>query len=112
YQYDVNFNQPVDPGSVQTRDLTLTITGAIVTNMAFVTGNKTARLTLHFTFGGSVTASITAGAITATGCNTNAAFTGNYTVEGPAPCAWAAGPSMPTVGTRMGGVFFPGNGKF
>jgi len=30
----------------------------------------------------------------------------------PVACSWAAGPSMPTVGTRMAGVFFPGNGKF
>src|SRR5262245_6397937 len=32
-------------------------------------------------------------------------------MSGPAPCSWAAGPSMPTVGTRMVGVFFPGTGK-
>jgi N-acetylneuraminic acid mutarotase len=30
----------------------------------------------------------------------------------PAACSWAAGPSMPSVGTRMVGVFFPANGKF
>ena len=30
----------------------------------------------------------------------------------PASCSWAAGPSMPSVGTRMVGVFFPANGKF
>jgi len=30
----------------------------------------------------------------------------------PAFCSWAAGPSMPSPGTRMVGVFFPGNGKF
>src|ERR1044071_5170205 len=30
----------------------------------------------------------------------------------PASCSWAAGPSMPSVGARMVGVFFPGNGKF
>ena len=30
----------------------------------------------------------------------------------PASCSWAAGPSMPTVGSRMVGVFFPANGKF
>src|SRR5205823_10659511 len=46
-----------------------------------VSGN-TAQFTVHFTFGGSVTASIGAGAITAEGCNTNAAFTGDYTVQG------------------------------
>ena len=30
----------------------------------------------------------------------------------PASCSWAAGPSMPSVGARMVGVFFPANGKF
>ena len=32
-----------------------------------------------------MTASIGAGSITANGCNVNAAFTGNYTVEGCPP---------------------------
>ena len=109
----MNFNQAVDPASVQTSDLTLTgNVGGSVTEVQVVNGNTTAHFTLHFANGGSVTASIGAGSITANGCNVNAAFTGNYTVEGPAPCSWAAGPSMPSVGTRMAGVFFPGNGKF
>src|SRR6266496_6150108 len=29
-----------------------------------------------------------------------------------AQCSWSPGPSLPSVGTRMVGVFFPGNGKF
>src|SRR6266498_4382894 len=83
YRYDVNFNMAVDPASVQTSDLTLTgNAGGSVTAVSLVNGNTTARFTLHFNFGGSVTASIAAGAITANGCNPNAAFTGNYTVEG------------------------------
>src|SRR5262245_50447456 len=86
YQYDVNFNQAVDAASVQTGDLTLTgNVGGSVTAVQLVNGNTTARFTLHFNFGGSVTASIGAGAITANGCNTNAAFSGNYTVEGCPP---------------------------
>ena len=86
YQYDVNFNQAVDPGSVQTSDLTLTgNVGGSVTNVELVNGNQTARFTLHFNFGGAVTASIGTGSITAVGCNPNAAFTGNYTVEGCPP---------------------------
>ena len=113
YQYDVNFNQAVDPGSVQTSDLTLTgNVGGSVTNVQVVNGNTTARFTVHFNFGGSVTASIGAGAITAVGCNPNAAFTGNYTVEGPAPCSWAPGPDLPSPDTRAVGVYFPANGKF
>src|SRR6266516_2895495 len=83
YQYDVNFNLAVDAGSVTTSDLTLTgNAGGSVTSVTLVNGNMTARFMLHFNFGGSVTASIAAGAITAGGCNTNAAFTGNYTVQG------------------------------
>src|SRR5207249_9309344 len=64
YQYDVNFNQAVDPGSVQTSDLTLT--GNVGGSVTAVSVNgSTATFTVHFNFGGSVTASIGAGAITA-----------------------------------------------
>src|SRR5213080_1520682 len=84
YQYDVNFNQAIDPGSVQTSDLTLT--GNVGGSVTAVSVNgSTATFTVHFNFGGSVTASIGAGAITAEGCNPNAAFTGTYTVEGCPP---------------------------
>jgi hypothetical protein len=84
YQFDVNFNQAVDPASVDTSDLTLTgNAGGSVT--AVSVNGSTATFTVHFTFGGSVTASIGAGAITAEGCNGNAAFTGNYTVQGCPP---------------------------
>jgi len=86
YQYDVNFNMAVDPASVQTSDLTLTgNAGGSVTAVQLVNGNTTARFTVHFNFGGSVTASIGAGAITAHGCNGNAAFSGNYSVLGCPP---------------------------
>ena len=88
YQYDVNWNQAVDPTSVTTSDLTLTgNAGGSVTNVQVINGDMTTRFTVHFNFGGSATASIAAGAITAAagGCNTNAAFTGNYTVEGCPP---------------------------
>ncbi len=29
-----------------------------------------------------------------------------------AQCSWSPGPSLPSIGTRFVGVFFPGNGKF
>src|SRR6266700_1862704 len=88
YQFDVNFNQAVDPGSVQTSDLTLTgNVGGSVTGHTLENGNTTVHFTLHFNFGGSVTASIGTGSITANTCNGNAAFTGNYTVEGCPPPA-------------------------
>src|SRR5207249_7499631 len=113
YTYDVNFNQAIDPGSVQTSDLTLTgDTGATVTAVSVINGNTTTHFTLHMNNGGTLTASIGAGAITANGCNGNAAFSGNYTVEGPEPCSWSAGPNLPSEGTRFVGVFFPANGKF
>ena len=56
-----------------------------MTNVSVVNGNMTARFTLHMNSGRQVTASIAAGAITDQYCNTNAAFTGNYTVEGCPP---------------------------
>jgi len=82
YSYDVTFNQNIDSGSVSTSDLTLTM--GSVTAVTVVGGN-TAHFTVHFNFGGPVTASIAAGAVTANGCNGNAAFTGNYTVSGCPP---------------------------
>ena len=83
YTYDVNFNQAVDPASVQTSDLTLTgNVGGSVTGVQLINGNTTARFTVHFNSGGSVTASIGAGSITAQGCNGNVAFSGSYTVTG------------------------------
>ena len=75
YHYDVNFNQAVDAASVQTSDLSLTgNAGGSVTAVQLVNGNTTARFTVHFNFGGNVTASIGAGAThtIANGCNTNA----------------------------------------
>jgi N-acetylneuraminic acid mutarotase len=30
----------------------------------------------------------------------------------PSSCSWSAGPDLPSLGTRMTGVFFPANGKF
>src|SRR4029453_5219889 len=96
YQYDVNFNQAIDPASVDTSDLTLTGNAGGSVTAVTVNGN-TAQFTVHFTFGGSVTASIGAGAITAEGCNGNAAFTGNYTVEGCPPQQYVITPGTDTI---------------
>jgi hypothetical protein len=86
YTYDVNWNEPVDPTSVQTSDLTLTgNVGASVTNVQVINGNMTTEFTIHFSFGGSVTADIAAGAITDQFGNPNQAFSGSYTVEGCPP---------------------------
>ena len=82
----MNFNQAIDPASVTTSDLMLSgNAGGSVTSVTVVNGNMTARFTLHFNFGGSVTATLGAGAVTAHTCNANAAFTGMYTVEGCPP---------------------------
>src|SRR5436309_1065974 len=86
YNYDVNFNQPVDTASVQDSDLMVSgNSGPSVTGHSLINGNMTVRFTLHMNFGGMLTATLGAGAITANTCNGNAAFTGNYTVEGCPP---------------------------
>ncbi len=85
YQYDVNWNEAVDPNSVQTGDLQLIgILGAGVTNVQVINSNMTTRFTLHVPSGGALRASIAAGAITDQFGNPSAAFSGNYTVQGAA----------------------------
>ena len=82
----MNFNEAVDPASVQTSDLTLSGTaGASVAAVSVINANMTARFTLSSTFGGSLTASIAAGAINDQFGNPGAAFSGNYTVAGCPP---------------------------
>ena len=82
--YDVNFNEPVDAASVTTADLQLSGVPGTVTAVSVINGNMTAHFTINFTgiFSGTLTASIGAGAITANGCNPNAAFSGNYNYQG------------------------------
>ncbi|CAN5513801.1 hypothetical protein BH20VER1_BH20VER1_03670 [soil metagenome] len=83
YQYDVNWNEAVDPNSVQAGDLQLIgILGARVANVQVMNSNMTTRFTLHLPSGGALRASIAAGAITDQFGNPGAAFSGNYTVEG------------------------------
>ena len=113
YDYLVNLNMAADPSSVQDSDLQLSgNTGATVTGHTLENGDTTIHFTLHMDFGGTLTASIAAGAITDQFGNPGAAFSGNYTVEGPTPCLWSSGPDLPFAGTRFVGVFFPANGKF
>jgi hypothetical protein len=104
YTYDVNFNEAVDPASVQTSDLTVSgNSGPSVTAVSVINGNTTARFTLHMNFGGALTASIAAGAINDAFGNLNAAFSGNYTVQGcPSPDHYTIAPiggSMVVPGT-------------
>ncbi len=83
FTYDVNFNEPVDPASVQTADLALSgIAGAIVTGVTVLPGNTTARFTIGgVTSEGTLNASIAAGAITDAFGNPGAAFSGSYAVD-------------------------------
>jgi hypothetical protein len=80
--YDVNFNEPVDPASVQTSDLQLSgIAGSSVTGVSVLPGNITARFTLNVPTEGTLTVNILAGAITDAFGNPGAAFTANYVVD-------------------------------
>jgi len=86
YSYDVNWDEPVDPASVQPTDLTLSgIQGATVTGVAVINDNFTTEFTLDIPTGGSLTASIPAGAITGQYGEPNVAFSGSYPVSPFAP---------------------------
>src|SRR6266496_1090255 len=78
--YDVNFNEEVDPNSVSTGSLQLSGAAATVTNVQVINNNMIAEFTINFTgvIGGTVTASIPAGAITDQFGNPNATFSGDY----------------------------------
>src|SRR6266542_893921 len=82
--YDVNFNQALDPTSVQDSDLMLSGVTATVTGHTLMNGNMTVEFTINFTsiFSGTLTAEIAAGAVTAGTCNPNTAFSGNYQYTG------------------------------
>jgi hypothetical protein len=82
FTYDVNFNEPIDPASVQPGDLQLSgIAGSTVTAASVLPGNTTARFTINVPSEGAFTASIPAGAITDAFGNAGAAFTGTYVVD-------------------------------
>jgi hypothetical protein len=80
YTYDVNFNEAVDPASVQTSDLILSGLPATVIAATVINGNTTAEFTINITdiLGGTLTADILSGAITDSFGNPCAAFSGNY----------------------------------
>jgi hypothetical protein len=82
FTYDVTFNEPIDPASVQPGDLQLSgIAGSTVTAASVLPGNTTVRFTLNVPSEGALTASIPAGAITDVFGNAGAAFTGVYVVD-------------------------------
>ena len=83
YQYDVNWNIPVDPSSVQASDLSLSgVQGATVSSVAVINNAMTTSFMINVPSGGSLTTSVAPGAITDAFGNPNAPFTGNYAVEG------------------------------
>ena len=87
YTLDLNFNEPVDPTSVQTSDLHLSgVPGSTVTNVQMIDGT-TAEFTIQINsiFSGTLTMNLPAGAITDQFGNGNEAFTGNYEYVGTAP---------------------------
>jgi hypothetical protein len=88
YTYDMNFNEPIDPASVQTSDLHFSgVPGTSVTAVNVINGNMTAEFTIHIgsIFSGTLTINLPAGAVTDEFGNGNDAFTGNYEYVGTAP---------------------------
>src|SRR5262249_22635120 len=86
YSYDVNWNEPVDPASIQPTVLTLSgIQGASVTGVAVIHDNLTTEFTLNIPTGGSLSASIAAGAITSHYGQPNVPFSGHYKVSPARP---------------------------
>ncbi|HEY2415839.1 MAG TPA: S8 family serine peptidase, partial [Pirellulaceae bacterium] len=82
--YDVNFNEAVDPASVQAGDLALAgISGAAVSGVTVVNNNTTARFTLSgIALEGTLTATIAAGAISDSFGNPNSSpFSFTYSVD-------------------------------
>jgi hypothetical protein len=79
--YDVTFNEPINPASVQPGDLQLSGIAGSTVAASVLPGNTTVRFTINATIEGALTASIPAGAITDAFGNAGAAFTGTYVVD-------------------------------
>jgi hypothetical protein len=100
YTLDLNFNEDVDPASVQTSDLHLSgVPGSTVTNVQML-DSDTAEFTIQINsiFSGTLTVNLPAGSVTDTFGNGNEAFTGNYEYVGTAPkgCGLLVGSGMTT----------------
>ena len=82
FDFDVDFNEPIDPASVATSDLTLSgIPGAMVTGFSVLDAD-TVRFNLSgINSEGTLTASIAAGAIKDQYGNNGNAFSANYDVD-------------------------------
>jgi hypothetical protein len=82
-ELQVNFNEPVEPTSVQTDDLRLSgINGTLVSSVTVAPDNLSATFTIQLHTLGTLTASIPAGTIIDRFGNPNGAFSENYIVGG------------------------------
>jgi hypothetical protein len=80
--YDVTFNEPIDPASLQIGDLQLSgIAGGSVTAVSALPGNTTARFTISVPTEGALTATIPAGVVADAFGNIGTAFAGTYVVD-------------------------------
>jgi Ca2+-binding RTX toxin-like protein len=115
FVFDVNFNEPVEPLSVEEADLMLSgIGGAIVIGVTVLPGNTTAQFTIDVPSEGTLTATIMAGAVTDGVGNPNLEFSADYdvdigTVSYPIPLV-AKGPLGSLVyDPSVSGAIFPGD---
>jgi hypothetical protein len=82
FTYDVRFNEPIDPASVQPGDLQLSgIAGSAVTAASVQPGNTIVRFTITAPAEGALTTTIPAGAVTDAFGNIGTAFTASYVVD-------------------------------
>jgi hypothetical protein len=83
FTLDANFNEAINPASVQTWDLVLGgIAGAAVTGVTVLPGNTTARFTISgITTQGVLTANVMAGAISDAFGNPGTSFVSQYSVD-------------------------------
>ena len=83
FTYDLRFNEPVDPASVQADDLALAgLPGAVVLDATVLPGGTTIRFTIGGVEAeGTLEASLAAGAFTDTHGNPGAAFAASHVVD-------------------------------
>ena len=84
FTLDVNFNEPINPLSVQVSDLTLSgIPGASVTDVSVINADLTARFTIDVSLEGVLNAKIAVGSVMDTFGNPNTSqFSADYIFDG------------------------------
>jgi subtilisin family serine protease len=116
FSLDVHFNEPLDPGTVQSADLVLGgLPGALVTGASVLAGDQTIRFTIGgVTVEGTLNVSIAAGALTDAFGNPGAAFAATYQTDGvvPYPVPLTAKPPLGSLiydPVANGVINFPGD---